>query len=216
MVNIWFYNAPFNYDKYKEIYVSFFCDAMSPVWFVVNYATDIWSSDIQGRPPLPRDVPDPQTEDMMIGRLPSPYEPIPIEPGFNEFWFIIPDYNPEWVSIDFMGTDFVIYEGIITHHCLPPEPSESLDLAFVITGEPEEQPCVEVEKKVKNAIGIWTEEIDAQVCTEVEFKIEIHNCGVPDLTNIAHVQPLVVGQDNPLALPELLGVLRDEFILPLL
>ena len=187
--NIWFYNAPFNYDKYKEIYVSFICEPISqdPVFFVINWATDIWSLEgVPGRPPLPGDVEgNPQLEDMYIGRWPSPVQPIQVEPGFNEFWLDIPWYNPEWVSIDFWGWgSFAITEGIITHHCLPPEHAESLDLAFVITGEPAEQPCVDIEKKVQNSAGNWVEEIDAKVCTNVEFKITVHNCGDPDLVNL--------------------------------
>jgi len=136
--NIWFYDHPFNHEKYKDIYVSFWCDPIEPVWFVVNFATDIWFYEgAPGRPPLPQDVPNPQIEDIYIGRLPSPYEPIMVSPGFNEFEFTIPDYNPEWVSIDFMGTDFIITDGIIIHHCLPPDTAGSLDLAFVITGDEE-------------------------------------------------------------------------------
>lgn len=192
--NIWFYNAPFSYDKYKEIYVSFNCDPGSGelIWFVINWATDIWSLEVQGRPPLPQDVEgEPAWEDMVIGRWPSPRQGFEVEPGFNEFYFKIPDYNPEWVSIDFMGWgSFTIVDGIIIHQCLPPAHAESLDLAFVITGEPEEEPCVDIEKKVKDSAGNWVEEIDATVCTNVEFKIDIHNCGNPDLTNIVVVDTL--------------------------
>jgi hypothetical protein len=110
----------------------------NPIWFVVNWATDIWSLEgVQGRPPLPQDVSqNPQLEDLYIGRWPSPVEPYPVEPGFNEFYIEIPLYNPEWVSIDFLGNSFAIVEGYIQHECLPPGPgSQSLDLAFVITGE---------------------------------------------------------------------------------
>ena len=198
--NIWFYNAPFNYDKYKEIYVSFFCKPISqdPVFFVINWATDIWSLEgVPGRPPLPGDVEgNPELEDMYIGRWPSPVEPILVEPGFNEFWLDIPWYNPEWVSIDFWGWgSFAIAEGIITHHCLPPEHAESLDLAFVITGEPEEEPsCVDIEKKVQRWVDVyddvWFEEIDQKVGGNVTFRIEVHNCGNPDLTNIKVVDTL--------------------------
>ncbi|HSG29854.1 MAG TPA: hypothetical protein VLA34_15335, partial [Candidatus Krumholzibacterium sp.] len=33
------------------------------------------------------------------------------------FDFIIEDYNPEWVSIDVMGCNFVITNGVIIHEC---------------------------------------------------------------------------------------------------
>jgi uncharacterized repeat protein (TIGR01451 family) len=184
--NIWFYDHPFDFEKYKEIYVSFYCDPIAPVWFVINVATDYWFLEGEkGRPPLPRDLPDPQYEDICIDRLPSPYEPIQVEPGFNEFWFTIPDYNPEWISIDFMGTDFVIYDGMIVHQCLPPEPKNSLDLAFVITGEPICDPCINLDKHVWHPVEeSWVEEIEACICENVSFNITICNCGTCNLTDI--------------------------------
>ena len=187
--NIWFYNAHFSYDKYKEIYVSFICDPMSPdpVYFVINWATDYWEPG--GPPPLPRDVPDPQYEDIIIGRWPSGVQPIPVEPGFNEFWLTIPDYNPEWVSIDFMGTSFTIVDGIIIHQCLPPAHAESLDLAFVITGE--SASSIDIDKKVSDDDGVtWSNEVDVELEDTVRFKITVENDGEVDLTNIKVVDTL--------------------------
>jgi fimbrial isopeptide formation D2 family protein/uncharacterized repeat protein (TIGR01451 family) len=67
----------------------------------------------------------------------------------------------------------------------PPDFTQSLDLAFVITGGEEEEPCVDIEKKVWDEDSdAWVEEIDADVCTNVEFKITVHNCGNPDLINL--------------------------------
>jgi len=184
--NIWFYDHPFDYSKYKEIYVSFWCDPIEPVWFVVNYATDNWYYEGEiGRPPLPPDVPNPQIEDFYIGRLPSPYQPILVEPGFNEFSFTIEDYNPEWVSIDFMGADFVVYDGNITHSCLPPDLAKHLDLAFVITGEAPCDPCIELSKYVWDSEeGIWVDEIEACISENVSFNITVCSCGTCDLTDI--------------------------------
>ena len=65
----------------------------------------------------------------------------------------------------------------------------TMDLAFVINGGTE--PCVEIDKKVWDEKNhAWVEEIDADVCTEVEFKIEVHNCGDVNLTNIQVVDTL--------------------------
>jgi uncharacterized repeat protein (TIGR01451 family) len=107
--------------------------------------------------------------------------------GHYEFpIFRIPDYNPEWVSIDVRGYNFIIDNGIITHRCL-----KSLDLAFVITGEEPGEPCVDIEKKVSIDGGVtWVEEVDAKICTNVAFKIDVHNCGDYDLTNIVVVDTL--------------------------
>jgi hypothetical protein len=53
--------------------------------------------------------------------------------GRNVFDWDIPDYNPEWVSIDFrVFEEMDIPWGFIDHQCIP-----SLDLAFCITSEPE-------------------------------------------------------------------------------
>ena len=50
------------------------------------------------------------------------------------FDFVIPDYNPEWVSIDVVGTNFAITNGHITHECLPkPPPNDDCGDAQLIT-----------------------------------------------------------------------------------
>jgi len=141
--NVWFYDHPYDPDRYKTgrvelLYVDA-ADGGGPFYFeiAVNWSTDIWSLEFpeQG-PPLP-----PTEEDMFIGRqilfaTDNPiYEPIVLE-------YEIPDYNPEWVSIDVRGYNF-INEGILVHECRPKlVTGQSLDLAFVITGEfPEDSSC---------------------------------------------------------------------------
>jgi hypothetical protein len=153
--NIWFYDHPLDYDRYKEIHVEFIFIPIEPgiSWanVVVNWATDVWEPG--GPPPLP--PLSPPEEQMFIGR--SPVEEEITQGGFYFFDFVIPDYNPEWVSIDIRGEFFILDNGIIIHECLPDDPPQSLDLAFVITGEPE-LPCVDVEKKVwDEANADWVE-----------------------------------------------------------
>jgi len=94
--------------------------------------------------------------------------------------FAIP-YNPEWVSIDFVAQDVVI-NGWIYHECV----QTSMDLAFVITGEPECEPSIDVEKKVwDEANEDWVDSTDIDVCNDADFLITIHNDGTCcDLTNI--------------------------------
>jgi hypothetical protein len=120
--NMWFYNNPFVHQP-KHIWLEFFIDPVGPypyAEFAINWSTDLWYYEgVPGRPPLPGD-----DETLFIGR-----EVFPVGPGPNTIDFWIDDYNPEWVSIDFVATDVVI-NGWIWHECV----QTSMDLAFVITG----------------------------------------------------------------------------------
>ncbi len=129
--NIWFYDHPFDPGRYKELFVMFDIRPLNPdmpmfVDFAVNWATDQWPPGED--PPIPP-VDD---EDLVIGReiLISG----PDVEGHYEFHYTIEAYNPEWVSVDVRGYNFVIENGILTHECLPNDPV-SLDLAFVINGK---------------------------------------------------------------------------------
>ena len=123
--NIWFYDHPFDYNRIKKIFTSFFIEKYdlgqpSYVEVAINWATDLWLPD--NPPPIPPDdEPFIAREVFLIGQ--------DIE-GFYEYFTTILEYNPEWVSIDVRGYNFIIESGIIEHSCL-----ESLDLSFVITGE---------------------------------------------------------------------------------
>jgi len=181
--NIWFYDHPFNDTRIKEIFTSFNLWKFDPglpsyVEFAVNWATDYWPPD--SPPPLPPD------DEPFIGRevlfVGQDME------GFYEFFYEILDYNPEWVSIDVRGYNFVIENGWIEHACL-----QSLDLAFVITGEPLGEADVEIEKTVWDTdLQEWVEVIDANVGEQVSFKIDVHNNGSYDLTNIIVTDTLPV------------------------
>jgi hypothetical protein len=128
--NIWFYDNPFTYQNFKEIVLDFNIDPVGPGAYAelaINWSTDIWSLEgVPGRPPLPDDG----NELLYIGR-----QIFPVVPGPNQITFIIPDYNPEWISIDFRAADVVI-NGWIYHECV----RTSMDLAFVITGEDVQPP----------------------------------------------------------------------------
>jgi Dockerin type I domain len=131
--NIWFYDDPYVHGK-KEIHIEFDVFSMYPhaiLILAVNWSTDVWS--LEGnppgdrRPPLPGDLP----EDLYIRR--DTLFAMQFPEGHYAFDYVIPDYNPEWVSIDIMGEDFELSNGLITHTCRP-----SLNQAFVITNGP---PC---------------------------------------------------------------------------
>ncbi len=141
--NIWFFDHPLDFTRRKEIYVDGFISPVNPgppayVEIAINWSTDLWEPG--SSPPLPGMFP-PEEEDLYIGRQTifagDIFDLIPIE-GFFE----IPNYNPEWVSIDVRGFNFM-FEGVIEHTCMPQDPGgESLDLAFVINGGGEDIPTL--------------------------------------------------------------------------
>ena len=143
--NQWYYNQPFDLNRDKLIHIEFDVfryNHPSDVWFelAVNWATDEWQRE--GPPPVPPLTPE--DEEKYISRAvlveTDQITPGPPPEGGQHYVldYVIRDYNPEWVSIDVRGYNFIIPHqptdepGIIEHVCV-----ESLDLAFVITGEPE-------------------------------------------------------------------------------
>ncbi|MGB2980240.1 MAG: dockerin type I repeat-containing protein, partial [Candidatus Zixiibacteriota bacterium] len=134
--NMWFYDNPFTYDHPKEVFLDFYVEPVGPqayAEFAINWSTDIWYFEGEpGRPPLPADVAG-MPEEIFIGR-----QEFPVVPGWNHIeWFW--QYNPEWISLDFRAID-VIINGFIYHECV----GTSMDLAFVITGEPPPVICGDV------------------------------------------------------------------------
>ncbi len=140
--NIWFYDHPFADTRYKDIHIEVEIgklDAGMPsyVEFAVNYSTDWWS--LVGNPePDPRIPPLPGVDEALaIGRV-TLVQGADIV-GHYSLDFRVPDYNPEWVSIDIQGENVLIPEGTITHTCIiKPENKQDLDLAFVVNGGPDE------------------------------------------------------------------------------
>lgn len=133
--NIWFYDHQLDSSRYKEIHVEFDILPFNPgfptssVIFAINWARDYWSVD--GNPlPQPRIPPLPGTDEAQFiardirGTL---------LPGHYSFDLTVPEYNPEWVSIDLLEPRNVRIRGFIIHDCRP-KPPQSLDLSFVITG----------------------------------------------------------------------------------
>ncbi|MBU8933172.1 MAG: dockerin type I repeat-containing protein [candidate division Zixibacteria bacterium] len=183
--NIWFYDHPFTYDRKKEARIEFAIekyDDLADSWltFVVNYSTDQWSLDQpadDSMPPLPG-MPW-EDELLYIGRDTLYDGPVDQITGghFMEVWEI-KEYNPEWISIDVWGYNFVIPEmsGVVFHDCIG-----SLDLSLVVTNGEDAEPtgaccyddatgylCVETTEDdcVNNLFGIY--EGNGTVCLGLE------------------------------------------------
>jgi len=134
--NIWFYDHPFDTSRYKAGSIFIYVEPYGPgpmfIELAVNWSTDLYAYDYPHDtiPPLPG-----IDEDLYIGREILVATDVP---GVYELPYDIPWYNPEWVSVDIRGYNYVIHDGSIIHECRPKVSDEqSLDLSFVITGEPD-------------------------------------------------------------------------------
>ena len=131
--NIWFYNEPLDLNRMKVIHMGFWIHPQGPNTYfnyVVNWSNDLWTG-----PGFPT-----PSDEMFIER--SPINTMTVT-GLEwvELYYIIPDYNPEWVSVDIWGDNIIIEPidmppppgsalfpywdpfsmigGIIVHECLP-------------------------------------------------------------------------------------------------
>ncbi|MDD3731456.1 MAG: hypothetical protein PHU88_03670 [candidate division Zixibacteria bacterium] len=135
--NIWFYDHPEVKNRFKDLWVFFFMEGGGFIEFALNWSTPEWS--LTGNPPGdPRVPPLPKVdEDLYIHR-----EILYAGPAMGQFEFpvTIPDYNPEWVSIDVRGIGVQI-NGVVQHAC-----KAWLNQAFVINNpqlEPQGACCIE-------------------------------------------------------------------------
>ncbi|HPM38290.1 MAG TPA: hypothetical protein PK186_12105 [candidate division Zixibacteria bacterium] len=128
--NIWFYDDPFDSTRKKDIHIEFTVGKYMPampslVTVAVNWSTPAWSATGETTPPLPG-----VDEGQFIQRQIVISQPD--LQGHYIFDLVVPDYNPEWVSVDVQGFNFQMLEmepNFIIHTC-----KGSLDLSFVITG----------------------------------------------------------------------------------
>jgi hypothetical protein len=129
--NIWFYDNPFTFGHTKVGQVQCMvvpADPLLPamVTVAINWSTSSWSQ----QQPAPTGPPLPGVDEgLYIGRQIIYQGPV-LPTGVEIYQPILLQYNPEWVSIDIMGSNVVIMNGVISHECY----RTSLDLAFVIQG----------------------------------------------------------------------------------
>ena len=135
--NIWFYDHPLAMDRWKEVSVvgNIRTQVMGMPGYAtiaVNWTTPAWSEvgnppGDPRRPPLPGDVAPPVLPGTYLMRQilwQGPVVDIPTDLG--QLGYSIEGYNPEWVSIDVQGENFVL-DGSISHACVGVEP-QSMDL----------------------------------------------------------------------------------------
>ena len=119
-INQWFYDHPYDENRGKIVHIEFDWVSLDPtcttdITVAFNYSTGAWSELGHGDalPPLPG-----EDEALYIVRE-ILLDECDIFPDVQHVvWdFIVWDYNPEWVSIDVMGCNFEITNGVIIHEC---------------------------------------------------------------------------------------------------
>jgi hypothetical protein len=138
--NEWFYDHPLDPNRWKEIEYAIDVETQdgfpSNVDIVVNWSSLTYpESGPAGPPPIPPLTL--QEEEDFIVRTHEVYSGEVGSLQHFEDTIIIPDFNPEWVSIDVRvnegSNDNVIVSGVIWHRCVP-EPSAILLLATAAVG----------------------------------------------------------------------------------
>ncbi|MBN2069906.1 MAG: hypothetical protein JW814_00500 [Candidatus Krumholzibacteriota bacterium] len=119
-INQWFYDHPFDNTRGKLIQIDFDWVALDPacttdITVAVNWSTPEYSALGLGdtEPPLPGC----DEELYIIRENILDFCGIQATVEHVKFYYVIYDYNPEWVSIDIMGCNFVITNGVIVHEC---------------------------------------------------------------------------------------------------
>ena len=121
--NQWFYDDPPDPTRWKTITYDIYITGLSYVNIVINWSTlDFPESGPDGAPPLPPLSSD--NEQAWINRDTVVFSGLVDarnEPKNIKYTFDIPEYNPEWVSIDVQANVEVetTISGVIIHECIP-------------------------------------------------------------------------------------------------
>ncbi|MBN1618748.1 PKD domain-containing protein [Candidatus Dojkabacteria bacterium] len=141
--NQWWYNAPYDPCRRKIVWVNFLYAPFDPsqpglLEVTINWSLPEWSQN-PFMPPLP-DL----NGELYLQRL-EPVWTLEILPYsepqlfFSDEFQLPIDYNPEWVSIDVRGVNFIIFGppepcGEFYHECIPWD-DDLADPIAVITGD---------------------------------------------------------------------------------
>jgi len=162
--NQWFYDDPTNPNHFKEIWLQFVVTPLvseleMDLHFTINWTTADWEdTGPDGAPPMfdqEQYIGRAATNDLVLElfdpAIPVPaYHDFPDDPFGNpseitlteldrqhwqvDWYYIIPDFNPEWVSIDIWGENFAI-DGWIEHECvIVPEPATLVMVGLGLAG----------------------------------------------------------------------------------
>ena len=130
----WFDSAQYDPNTHTELYLGFDLQVLDPGYdsyfeVVVNWTTPEWSALGQDHPPLPADVNGPGLEDLYIERSTAFLHVTTVSAQREVYMFgpyDIPNYSPEWVSIDVWGWNFELTNGWISHEVIPEPATLSL------------------------------------------------------------------------------------------
>ena len=123
-INMWWYDDPYDACHRKDVTINFWYMPFNPmpgsIEVTINWSLPGWSQN-PAQPPLPAD-------ELFVARYTPSWiiavPPVPAPMNFFAGPIHLPvDYNPEWVSIDVRGTNFVImglpmgFFSEISHDC---------------------------------------------------------------------------------------------------
>ncbi|MCP4639887.1 MAG: PEP-CTERM sorting domain-containing protein [bacterium] len=142
--NQWFYDHPFDPERFKLIDVSFDIQMadFAPFWeaeVILNWSGPCWHNP-DGSPTVAPPLPplSPEWEDIWVRRSDPIFQMSQTDDlgvyHVEIIGFPIWDYNPEWVSIDIRGTNFMITNGVIVHSCIIPEPASLCLVGMALAG----------------------------------------------------------------------------------
>lgn len=178
--NMWFYSGPYDPGLSKQVSTILQvvpADPNEPGYAEIAYAwsTPLWSELRLSRPPLPVHSVDEDIESRYIARY--PFRQINLqarsEPQTVSQQYVIPQYNPEWLSIAVRGTNFKVLRGQITYDIRHEQIgyAEEMRIREIILKVIEENPEL-INRTVNNYLRAKREEDERQQL-EMSFKNRI-------------------------------------------